>query len=209
MKIIVLGAYGKSGRELVAAAERNGHEVLAVAHKRHNDIHFQHELIKSSVDLTGDDIAGYDAIVDAISAWTPATFPIHTDTAVHIANLIKGTHTRYIKIGGAGTIYINPEHTKMLRDWPDYPKANLPLAEVLIANLERIRSFSNIEWTYATPAFNYDPEGEFTGNYQIAGEDMKLDTLLKSQISYKDMAKAIIDMIEQRLYIRQRIVISR
>ncbi|MFD1671271.1 NAD(P)-dependent oxidoreductase [Agrilactobacillus yilanensis] len=207
MKIIVIGAYGKSGRELVATAEKNGHDVLAVAHRKHADIKFKHELIKSGLDLTAADIAGYDVIIDAISAWTPDTFPIHTDTAMHIAHLIKGTTTRYIKIGGAGTMYINDEHTKMLRDWSDYPEANLPLAEVLITNLDRIRSYSDMAWTYVTPAFNYDPDGKYTGQYQIAGEDMNLNTLLKSYISYKDMAKAIIDLVEQQRYIRQRIIV--
>ncbi|MDB1678637.1 MULTISPECIES: NAD(P)-dependent oxidoreductase [Enterococcus] len=207
MKFIVIGAYGKSGRELVKMAEKNGHKVLAVAHRKHDDIHFKHELIKSSVDLTADDIDGYDVIIDAISAWTPVTFAIHTDTAVHIAHLIQGTSIRYIKIGGTGTMYINSEHTKMLRDWSDYPKAILALAEALIANLERIRSFSDIAWTYVTPAFNYDPNGKYTGKYQIGGEYVDLNTLLNSYISYKDMAKAIIDMVEQHLYIRQRIVV--
>lgn len=207
MKFIIIGAYGKSGRELVSAAEKNGHEVLAVAHKEHGDIQFKNVLIKSSVDLTKEDIAGYDIIVDAISAWTPATFPIHTNTAIHIAHLIKGTKIRYIKIGGAGTMYINSEHTKMLRDWSDYPKAILPLADVLINNLNCIRSFSDTAWTYVTPAFNYDPEGTYTGQYRINGEDMDLASLLESQISYKDMAKAIIDIAEQQLYIRQRIII--
>lgn len=208
MNIIVLGAFGKSGRELVKAAESRGHKVLAVAHRKHEGVTFTHELIKSSTALTAADIADYDVIIDAISAWTPETFPIHNATATNIAHLLAGTNKHYIKIGGAGTMFINPEHTQYLRDWEDFPKANIPLAEALISNLNRIRSFSNITWTYVTPAFNYDFDGAFTGAYEVHGEDMPLSKLVASNVSYADLASAIISIAEEHKFTRQRILIQ-
>ena len=52
MNIIVLGAFGHAGRTIVAEAEKRGHHVLAVGHRKHDDITFSSELIKSTLDLT-------------------------------------------------------------------------------------------------------------------------------------------------------------
>ncbi|MBT2725319.1 hypothetical protein [Bacillus sp. ISL-46] len=66
------------------------------------------------MDLTKEDIAGYDAIIDGVIAWVPETFYVHTDGVSHIANLLDSSNTRYIKIGGTGTLFINKENTKTI-----------------------------------------------------------------------------------------------
>ncbi|KQL52765.1 hypothetical protein AN964_04015 [Heyndrickxia shackletonii] len=207
MKIIVLGAYGKSGRSIIPEAEKRGHEVLAVAHRKHEDVHYKNVLIKDIMDLTKEDIAGYDAIIDGVSAWVPETFHVHTDGVSHIANLLEGSNTRYIKIGGTGTLFINKEHTKYFKDWENYMEEYKPLAEVLVQSLERLRSYSNIAWTYATPAFNYDVEGEATGKYHFDGEEFSIEDIPTSHISYADFASALIDILENGSYVRQRMTI--
>ncbi|WP_143463557.1 NAD(P)-dependent oxidoreductase [Levilactobacillus enshiensis] len=145
--------------------------------------------------------------MDAVSAWTPATFAVHTDGISHIAQILANTKTRYLKVGGAGTLYINADHTRMLKDREDYPQDWLPLADVLVASLARLRSYSNLAWTYVTPAFNYDAEGSATGNYHIDGEDYLAKNDADSYISYADFAMGILDVLEQQTYIRQRITL--
>ncbi|CAJ1187950.1 NAD(P)-dependent oxidoreductase [Companilactobacillus nantensis] len=209
MRLVVLGAYGKSGQAIINAASERGHEVLAVAHRRHDDITLptKHILIKDLMELTFDDIAGYDAVIDAVSAWTPSTFSVHTDGISHLANLLRTTNTRYLKIGGAGTLYINKIHTKQLKDRENYPAEMLPLADVLCESLNRLRSYSDLAWTYVTPAFNYDPDGVATGKYRIDGEEFLDTSDDDSYISYMDFATALLDIIESKSYIRQRITL--
>lgn len=206
MKIAIIGAYGKSGRALVSAAEKHGHTVLAIGRHPHNP-QFAHFLIKDLMQLTTADLAGYDAVIDATSAWTPATFSLHTDGVSHIANLLRGTQTRYLKIGGAGTLYLNNSHTKMLKDRSDYPQKLMPLVNALVASLARIRSYSDVKWTYVTPAFNYDPDGTETGKFRVAGEEYQASSDDDSYISYADFAIGMIQIIEQGTYIRQRITL--
>ena len=209
VKLVVLGAYGKSGQAIINAASERGHEILAVAHRRHDEITLptKHILIKDLMELTVADIDSYDAVIDAVSAWTPATFSVHTDGISHLAKLLRQTNTRYLKIGGAGTLYINEMHTKQLKDRDNYPVEMLPLADVLCESLDRLRSYSDLAWTYVTPAFNYDPDGIATGKYRIDGEEFLATSDDDSYISYADFATALLDIIESKSYIRQRITL--
>ncbi|MFC6260073.1 NAD(P)-dependent oxidoreductase [Levilactobacillus fujinensis] len=207
MKIAVIGAYGKTGRALIQEATKRGHSVLAIAHRQHDDVTYDNLLIKDLMDLTATDLAGVEAVVDAVSAWTPETFAIHTTGLSHLAQILSGTETRYLKVGGAGTLYINADHTKMLKDRADYPADWLPLADALVASLSRLRSYSNLAWTYVTPAFNYDADGAATGVYHVDGENYLAKSDADSYISYADYATGMLDIIEQNTYIRQRITL--
>lgn len=209
MKIAVIGAFGKTGQAVIKEAQQRGHSIVGIAHKNHEEIDLGVEklIIKDIMDLTKNDLKGVDAVVDAISAWTPETFYVHTDGISHLAKILKDTDIRYLKVGGAGTLFINSEHTKMLKDRPNYPKDWMPLADALVASLDRLRSYSNIRWTYVTPAFNYDPEGIRTGDYQIDSEEYLATDDSKHYISYADYAVGMIDIIEKGTYIRQRITL--
>lgn len=209
MRIAVIGAFGKTGRSVIKEARDRGHEIVAIAHRNHEEVDLGVEqlLIKDIMNLTVDDLKDVDAVVDAISAWTPETFYVHTDGISHLANILKGTDIRYLKVGGAGTLFINSDHTKMLKDRPDYPKDWLPLADVLVESLNRLRSYSDIHWTYVTPAFNYDPEGIRMGDYKIGGEEYHSEDDSKSYISYADYAIGMLDILEKKLYVRRRITL--
>lgn len=209
MKFAVIGAFGKSGQAIIREAKQRGHTVLAIAHRDHPDITLGADrlLIKDLFDLTKADLADVDAVIDAVSAWTPATFAVHTTGISHLASLLAGTATRYLKVGGAGTLYINVEHTQMLKDRADYPADWLPLADVLVASLNRLRSYSNLAWTYVTPAFNYDATGAATGHYHVDGEDYLATDDADSYISYADYATGMLDLLESGRYVRQRITL--
>lgn len=73
--------------------------MLAVVRKKHND-DFQNTLEKDLMELTKEDLAGADAIANAVSAWKPETFSIHTDGISHLHELIKGTDTKLLMMGG-------------------------------------------------------------------------------------------------------------
>lgn len=210
MKIAVIGAFGRTGQAVIKEAQRRGHTVLAIAHRQHDDVDLGQVqlLIKDIRNLSQADLVGVDAVVDAISAWTPATFPVHAAGISWMAHLLTGTQTRYLKVGGAGTLFINAEHTQMLKDRADYPSEWLPRATALADSLTRLRSYSGLRWTYVTPALNYDAAGERTGDYQVGGEEFHAATDADHYISYADYAVGMLDIIEQGTYIRQRIVLT-
>lgn len=72
------------------------------------------------------------------------------------------------------------------------------------ANLNRLRSFSNLRWTYVTPAFELDIDGAKTGKYIIGGEEYFTNEKSESYISYADFALAFVEIIEND-YTRRRV----
>lgn len=80
----------------------------------------------------------------------------------------------------------------------------LNVLALLISLYNRLRSFSNLRWTYVTPAFELDIDGARTGKYIIGGEEYFTNEKGKSYISYADFAVAFIEIIEND-YVRKRV----
>ena len=78
-------------------------------------------VVKDLFNLTAADLAGFDVVVDAFGAWTPRRFPQHSSSLKHLCDILSGVNTRLIVVGGAGSLYVNPEHTTQLKDLPTFP----------------------------------------------------------------------------------------
>ena len=54
---------------------------------------------------------------------TPEAIPAITEAAVYLADTLAGTDTRLIVVGGAGSLFVNPEHTVTVdMGTPDFPR---------------------------------------------------------------------------------------
>ena len=73
MKIAVICANGKAGKNIVREAVARGLEVTAVV-RGENKSEAQHVVRKDIFDLTPRDLAEFDVVVDAFGAWTEDTF---------------------------------------------------------------------------------------------------------------------------------------
>lgn len=215
MNIMVIGAYGKVGRLVVEQALKRGHRVTGVAHRKHNNSDLENVLIKDIMDLTREDVSGMDAVVDAVGAWTSEAAHVLYDGLLHVVSLLAGTETRYLKVGGANTLYINAERTRILQQLPSYyPKDMQELCDAHKQALDILRKFSDVKWTYVTPAYKFAPSGSYTGHYRIGGEvfvpakDNNPSNGRNDYISYADYAKGLVDIIENGTCIRQRITLT-
>ena len=110
MKIAVVCANGKAGQLIVKEAVDRGLDVTAVV-KGDNKSAAQNVIVKDLFDLTAADLADFDAVVDAFGAWTPETLPQHSTSLAHLCDILSGTDTRLLVVGGAGSLYVNAEHT--------------------------------------------------------------------------------------------------
>lgn len=126
--IAVVAANGKAGKLIVKEAVNRGFDVTAIV-RGENKTNAQHAIIKDLFDLTADDLKGFDAVVDAFGAWAPDTLSQHSTSLKHLADILSGTDTRLIVVGGAGSLYVDPEHKTQLVDTPDFPDAFKPLAK--------------------------------------------------------------------------------
>lgn len=208
MKIAVVAANGRVGKLVVKEALDRGHEVTAFV-RGENKTDAADYKQKDIMDLTKDDIKGYDAIVDAFGAWEEDKLKGHVETSQHLCDIISGTDTRLLIVGGAGSLYVNPEHTIQVKDGADFPAMFLPLANAQGDELEKLRKRDDVNWTFISPAGDFQADGDRTGKYILAGEELTLNSKGESIISYADYAIAMVDEIEKGNHLKQRISVVR
>lgn len=203
-KIAVVAANGKVGGLVVKEAIERGMDVTAVV-RGENRSEAQAAIVKDVFDLTAEDLAGFDAVVDAFGAWTPETIPGIGDAIIHLADVLGGTSTQLIVVGGAGSLFVNPEHTMTVDEGPDFPESWKPLSASHGRGLAYLRATTDLDWTYVSPAADFQAEGERTGEYTLAGEELTLNAAGASTVSYADYAIAIVDIAEAGSHRRERV----
>ena len=204
-KVAVVCAAGKEGRLLVDEAVARGYDVTGfvrgsdkVANPKAKTV------VKDLFDLTREDLIGFDAVIDAFGAWTPETLPLHKTSLKHLCDVLSGTKVRLLVVGGAGSLYVNPEHTVQVKDLESFPAMFKPLANNMGEALAELRTRSDVQWTYLSPAGDFVADGERTGEYLLGGEEYFVNDKGESRISYADYAIAMIDEIENANNIQKR-----
>ena len=208
MKIAVICANGKAGKLIVQEAANRGLDVTAVV-RSDNATAAQKVLKKDLFDLTAADVKDFDVVIDAFGAWTEDTLPLHSTSLKHLCDILSGTDTRLLVVGGAGSLYVNPEHTMCVADGPDFPDIFKPLAAAMAKALDELRQRTDVKWTYISPAGDFQAEGERTGKYILGGEELTLNSKGESIISYADYAIAMVDEAIKGNNIQKRISVVR
>lgn len=208
MKIAVVCANGKAGKLIVREAAERGLDVTAVV-RGENRTSAEKVILKDLYDLTAEDLAGFDVVVDAFGAWTEETLPQHSTSLKHLCDILSGTDTRLLIVGGAGSLYVDPEHTVCVADGPDFPDVFKPLAAAMAKALGELRERTDVNWTYISPAGDFQADGERTGAYILGGEELTLNERGESVISYADYAIAVVDEAVNGKHFRERISVVR
>lgn len=204
MKIAVICANGKEGKMIVQEAIARGADVTAVV-RGENRSAAKKVIRKDLFELCASDLEGFDTVIDAFGAWTPETLPQHGTSLKHLCDLLSGKETRLLVVGGAGSLYVNPEHTVQVMDGADFPEMFRPLASHMGKALEELRTRTDVKWTYISPAGDFQANGNKTGKYILGGEELILNARGESVISYADYAVAMVDEALCGNHIRQRI----
>lgn len=208
MKIVVVCANGKAGQLIVKEAISRGIDVTAVV-RGENKSAADKVITKDIFDIKADDLKDFDAVVDAFGAWTEDTLPLHSTSLKVLCDALSGTDTRLIVVGGAGSLYVNKEHTACVADGADFPDAFKPLAAAMAKALGELRERNDVKWTYISPAGDFQADGERTGEYILGGEELVLNDRGESIISYADYAIALVDEITKGSHIQERISVVR
>ena len=209
MKIAVVAANGRVAQKVIKEALGRGIEVKAFGRDAENKTVATDYVQKDIMDLTKEDLAGFDAVVDGFGAWKDEDQPMHIKTSQHLCDILSGSDTRLLIVGGAGSLYVDPEHTVQVKDGADFPAIFLPLANAQGQELEELRKRNDVQWTFISPAGDFQADGERSGKYILAGEELTLNSRGESIISYADYAIAMVDEIESGNHIKARISVVR
>lgn len=204
MKVAVICANGKAGRLITKEAVDRGLDVTAVVRSKNKSAATQ-VIQKDLFDLTAEDLRGFDVIIDAFGTWTAETFSQHGSSLKKLCDILAGTDTRLLVVGGAGCLYVNDDtgHKMMLIDVPDFPDAFKPLAQAEVDAFLALKKREDVLWTYVCPPFDFKADGERTGKYTLAGEELARNSAGESTVSYADYAIAMVDEAINGAHIRR------
>lgn len=198
----VICANGKAGRLITKEAVDRGLDVTAVVRSK-NESAAKKVIQKDLFDLTVDDLSGFDIIIDAFGTWTPETFAQHGSSLKKLCDILAGTDTRLLIVGGAGCLYVNDRRTLLLIDAPDFPEPFKPLAQAETEAFLALQKRDGVLWTYVCPPFDFKADGTRTGSYTIGGDVLPHNAAGESTVSYADYAIAMVDEAVNGTHIRQ------
>lgn len=204
MKIAVIAANGRLGSLIVKEAVERGNDVTAIARDVNKTV-AKKFLKRDILDLTENDVKDFDVVITAFGAWTEDTLPLHKTTVEHLANILANKNTRFLVVGGAGSLYTDESLTTQLFTTPDFPADYYPIASNQAKGLDVLRKRKDVKWTYISPAAEFVYDAERKGEYQLAGEVFTVNAKGESKISYADYAIAMVDEAEKGNHINQRI----
>ena len=203
MNILVIGANGNAGRRIVEKALKAGHQVTGVV-RREGAIEGIQTIVKDALQLTKQELTQFDVVVNATSAFTPDAYHLQTDLTLLLVKALANTNMRLIVVGGAGSLYVDEDHTVQLYDTPDFPEEYLGLAKAQGNAIDILRKFSNVDWTFFSPAADFDEKGVESKDYILGNENFILNKDGNSYISYETYAQILVDEINNHKFSRQR-----
>lgn len=204
-KVAIVCVAGKQGKLLVDEAVARGYDATGFGRSGDKAVNAKAKVIvKDLFELTKEDLSGFDVVIDAFGAWTPETLPLHSTSLKHLCDILSGTDVRLLVVGGAGSLYVNKEHTLQVKDLPDFPEIYKPLATAQSIAIDELRKRNDVKWTFLSPACNFVADGARTGGYLLGGEEYFVNEKGVSEISYADYAIAMINEIENANHIQKR-----
>ncbi|MGY4691779.1 NAD(P)-dependent oxidoreductase [Salibacterium sp. K-3] len=207
MKIGVIGASGKLGNLILKEALKRGHDVTAIVRNGSKIINPEVNVVEKDIyELSPDDLRLYEVVVNAFGAPIGEKEP-HITAGHALIESLKGTNTRVIVIGGAGSLYVDEDQTTRLIDTPDLPDDVKRTAIGQTKNLQEFQESQGISWTYVSPPASFDPKGPKTGAYQTGKDNLLVNDKGESYISYEDLTLAVVDEIEHANHLNERFTV--
>ncbi|MBQ0138156.1 MAG: NAD(P)-dependent oxidoreductase [Kurthia sp.] len=206
MKIAIIGATGKAGNKILKEAIAAGLDTTAIVRNSKKIAENIPVIEKDIMDLTADDVKEFDTVVSAFGA-PVGHQELHVTIGRHLIDIFTGLDNRLIVVGGAGSLYVDPDKKIRVMDTPDFPEAFLDTATNQGKNFEDLQA-STINWTFVSPSAFFDVDGPRTGKYSKGEDHLLVNEKGESYVSYADFAVAIIDEIKAPSHIKSRFTVA-
>ncbi|EPH95662.1 NAD dependent epimerase/dehydratase family protein [Enterococcus faecalis 13-SD-W-01] len=204
MNIAIIGATGNAGSHILKEAQDRQIDATAIVRspeKLPADVPY---LQKDLYQLTKEDLAPFDVVIDAFNA-PQGKEEMHKTSIDHLLSILHGTQTRLLVVGGASSLFLDEEkHTRMIDNVPENAPF-YPTAYNMSQALLDLKNVKDVYWTYLSPAASFDPNGERTGDYQISDDRLLKNASGESYISMADYAIAMMDEAENNTHCQEHI----
>lgn len=206
MKIAVIGATGKAGQKIAEEALQRGHDVTGIVRSASKVTGNIPVIEKDVFALSQEDVKEFDVVVNAFGA-PIGQEELHVKAGRHLIDIFKGIDTKLFVVGGAGSLFVDPEKNVRVMDTPDFPEMFYATAKNQGENLHDLQQ-STITWTFLSPSAFFDPEGPRTGSYTAGEDHLLVNTSGESYVSYADYAVAVLDEIENPKHVNSRFTVT-
>ncbi|MDR7075881.1 putative NADH-flavin reductase [Neobacillus niacini] len=207
MNIAVIGASGKAGSLILKEAVTRGHQVTAIVRDASKLQDKNVAVIEKNVfELTTSDLKAFDVVINAFGA-PLGEEQAHVDAGHALIEALKGTSTKLIVVGGAGSLFVDENKTVKLIDTPEFPDFVKPTAMGQGRNLQELQESADLTWTFISPSAVFDAEGKRTGSYQSGKDHLLVNSKGESYISYADFALAVVDEVENPKHVNERFTV--
>lgn len=208
MKIALIGANGNLGSRIARQALNRGFEVRGFLYNGETPDDRAEIVHKSLFDLTKEDLAGCGILVSAYGSGFHADPALNHKAFQKYIALCRETGCRLIAIGGAGSLFTDETHTMYCYETSGYPDFLRGISTNIKLGIDDLKKTEDINWTVVCPSSDFDPEGPFTGNYQVGEQGHLLyNDAGESYVTYDDLAKAMLDIAENNTYQRMMITV--
>lgn len=207
MNIAVIGASGKAGSLILKETVTRGHQVTAIVRDASKLQDTNVAVIEKNVfELTTSDLKAFDVVINAFGA-PLGEEQAHVDAGHALIEALKGTSTKLIVVGGAGSLFVDENKTVKLIDTPEFPDFVKPTAMGQGRNLQELQESTDLTWTFISPSAVFDAEGKRIGSYQSGKDHLLVNSKGESYISYADFAIAVVDEVENPKHVNERFTV--
>ncbi len=207
MRVIVFGAGGGVGRQLVRQAIVGGHEVTAFVHSDPHDLTLGAQIIEGDVlepDAVRSAVAGHDAVLDAIGGQTPwKRTGLEPDAARNIVDAMRNEGVRRLVVTSAMGVGDSGEVAGSFYEYvlvPTFLRGTMKDK----AEMERdLAAATELDWVVVRPAALTDDEA--TGDVRVFADD---EDGKAHKIARADVAALMLEQLESDSHLRQRATIA-
>lgn len=220
--LVVFGASGSIGGDIVDEALAQGHEVIGVSRNpaRLTVDHPAFTAVKGDVtDLESflQLVDGADGVIISVQGNDKGNEPENATHAIAARIAIEALTDKadapyVLQIGGATTIYETRE--AMAENLPFPAEPGTPLWGMFFGHLVALEAYraSNIAWTVLTPPAlitgGRGDDNSRTGKYRTSTDGLVFNDAGQSTISQADLAVAAVDEIEQKRFVGRRFTVG-
>jgi uncharacterized protein len=207
-RIKVLGGTGFAGEAVVREAVERGHQVTSYSRRPPSEPVDGVEYVNGSLvdsELLAQTVANVDVVFETMSPRGDMEGRLE-EIVDQLIPLADDAGVRLGVLGGVSSVLIS-EGGPRLFDVSEQQPEVLPEIKTGLALLEALQQApETLDWFYVSPAATFgawNPQ-QVTGEYRLSDDVLITDENGESSISGADLAKAVVDEIEQPRYHRRR-----
>lgn len=201
MKIGVIGANGNLGNKVVRQAVEAGYEVKAFVY---GSACTTENIESQEIDLFSmnkADLEGIDVLISCFGGGFKADPLINRQAFEKYIELLSGSQTKLITIAGAGSLYSDKSHQCFEYESPKHPNKLKEISKYIRRGVDILKQCHDFPWVIVCPSRIFDLTGPFTKNYLIGTkEEVIYNDDGNSYVTYEDLAKGMIDCINDETY---------